>query len=57
MFPLFGFVLSSFRPGESIKRTLGGMLFILEQFGLNLVFKTIKKFLELKIWTGLFIIL
>ena len=33
MFPIFGFLLSSFRPGESIKELRGGMLFTLEQSG------------------------
>ena len=35
IFPIFGFLLSSFRPGEAIKELLGGMQFIQVQFGLN----------------------
>ena len=35
IFPVFGFVLSSFRPGEAIKETHGGMLFILVNYGLS----------------------
>jgi len=57
IFPLFGFVLSSFRPGESIKRTSWWDSIYTGRVWSELVFKTIKKFSEQKIWIDHFITL